>query len=245
MTPYYDHGGITIYQGDAREIVPSLGMRFDACITDPPYSETSLKWDVWPAHWPEMVAEFTDCLWCFGSLRMFLDRRDEFQLWKFAQDVVWEKHNGSSFHADRFKRVHENAVHFYQGPWESLFRSVPTTPDATTRAVRRKQRPLHMGRIDESHYTSQDGGPRLMRSVQFHKSCHGYAVNETQKPEGIVAPLLEYSVPAGGIVLDCFAGSGTTLAVARAQGKRAVGIELRDSQCEEAAKRLEQQVFAL
>ena len=34
--PYYDHGGITIYHGDCREILPLLG-RFDLELTDPPY----------------------------------------------------------------------------------------------------------------------------------------------------------------------------------------------------------------
>ena len=34
--PYYDHGGITIYHGDCREILPLLG-RFDLLLTDPPY----------------------------------------------------------------------------------------------------------------------------------------------------------------------------------------------------------------
>jgi site-specific DNA-methyltransferase (adenine-specific) len=38
-----------------------------------------------------------------------------------------------------------------------------------------------------------------MGSVIFARSCHGYAVNETQKPEAIVAPLLQYSVPEGGL----------------------------------------------
>lgn len=36
MKPYYEHGGIRIFLGDSREIVPSLG-RFDLLLTDPPY----------------------------------------------------------------------------------------------------------------------------------------------------------------------------------------------------------------
>jgi site-specific DNA-methyltransferase (adenine-specific) len=36
VTPYYEHGGIVIYHGDCREIMPSLGL-FDAVVTDPPY----------------------------------------------------------------------------------------------------------------------------------------------------------------------------------------------------------------
>ena len=34
--PYYDREGITIYHGDCREILPTLG-RFDLLLTDPPY----------------------------------------------------------------------------------------------------------------------------------------------------------------------------------------------------------------
>jgi len=36
VKPYYEHAGITIYHGDCREIVPTLG-RFDLLLTDPPY----------------------------------------------------------------------------------------------------------------------------------------------------------------------------------------------------------------
>lgn len=72
---------------------------------------------------------------------------------------------------------------------------------------------------------SEDGGPRLMRSVIAVRSCHGRASHPTQKPEGIVEPLLRYSVPPGGHVLDPFAGSGTTALVARRLGMRATCIE--------------------
>lgn len=240
--PYYEADGVTLYCGDMREIVPQLGMRFDAAVTDPPYSETSLAWDVWPDGWPALVAPLTDCLWCFGSLRMFWNRVPQFIDWKLAQDIVWEKHNGSGLHADRFKRVHELAVHLYRGEWGALFKApviVQFEGERKRSQFKRGQKPQHFGEVEAGSDYEYDG-KRIMRSVIPVRSCHGYAVNETQKPEGIVAPLLEYSVPPGGIVLDCFAGSGTALVEARRQGKRAVGIETRESQCEEIVKRLAQ-----
>lgn len=36
MKPYYQDEAVTIYHGDCRETVPSLG-RFDLLLTDPPY----------------------------------------------------------------------------------------------------------------------------------------------------------------------------------------------------------------
>lgn len=36
MKPYYQDSAVTIYHGDCREIVPTLG-RFDLLLTDPPY----------------------------------------------------------------------------------------------------------------------------------------------------------------------------------------------------------------
>jgi site-specific DNA-methyltransferase (adenine-specific) len=38
MTPYYEHGGIVIYHGDCREVLPTLDVsQVGAVITDPPY----------------------------------------------------------------------------------------------------------------------------------------------------------------------------------------------------------------
>lgn len=243
--PYYEAGGVTLYCGDMRKIVPALGIKFDACVTDPPYAETNLAWDVWPDGWPALLAPLTNSLWCFGSLRMFWTRVSEFADWKLAQDLVWEKHNGSGFDADRFKRVHELAVHLYRGQWKTLFKAVPRI-DGNARpsaAITANNAPKHRGAIGSRGYCY--GPDRMMRSVIAVRSCHGYAVNETQKPESIVKPLLEYSVPPGGSVVDCFAGSGTVLAVARQLGMRAVGIEMRKSQCEEIVNRLSQGDLAL
>ena len=38
MKPYYEHGGITIYHGDCREVLPTLAdQSVDLVLTDPPY----------------------------------------------------------------------------------------------------------------------------------------------------------------------------------------------------------------
>lgn len=41
MKPYYQDSSVTIYHGDCREIMPTLG-RFDLLLTDPPYGIGSL-----------------------------------------------------------------------------------------------------------------------------------------------------------------------------------------------------------
>ena len=98
-----------------------------------------------------------------------------------------------------------------------------------------------MGHIEQQKlYVSEDGGPRLMRSVIYARSMHGSASNETQKPKAIVAPLIEYACPVGGLVLSPFMGSGTDLLAARLLGRRAIGIEAREEQCDTAARLLQE-----
>ena len=63
---------------------------------------------------------------------------------------------------------------------------------------------------------------------------------------GLVELLLGYGCAPGGLVLDVFAGGGTTLLAARNSGRRAVGIELREEQCASTVEhRLSQTVLPL
>jgi site-specific DNA-methyltransferase (adenine-specific) len=235
MRPYYEDESVKLFHGDCREFVaPPSAMT----LADPPYGQTSLEWDRWPFGWVDGVVG--DSLWCFGSLKMFMSYAGEFQRWRLAQDVIWEKQNGSSFHADRFRRVHEQPAHFYRGDWESIYKDVVTTADAVKKQVRRKRRPPHMGHIDAGSYESHDGGPRMMRSVIYARNCHGFAEHPTQKPFEILQPLIEYSCPPGGTVYVPFAGSGSELEAARQLGRKAVGVEIREECCEVAARRLQQ-----
>ena len=241
MSVYYQDEHVTLHLGDWRELIDP-GFTADLIVTDPPYGETSLVWDRWPDGWPALAARHARSMWCFGSMRMFLNRRDDFTDWKLSQDVVWEKHNGSGFATDRFKRVHEFATHWYQGDWSTINHETPRAPGGDgTSSVKRRESPAHTGAIGGAPYV--DDGMRLTRSVIKARSMHRQAINETEKPVGILEPLITYGCPPGGTVLDLFAGSGSTLVAARNLGRKAIGYELREEQAERTAQRLSQGVL--
>jgi site-specific DNA-methyltransferase (adenine-specific) len=239
-TPYFADDRVTLYLGDCREIIPALGLTADLIVADPPYAETSLAWDRWPDGWPTLTADVASSMWCFGSMRMFLDRAGEFAGWRLSQDVVWEKHNGSSFARDRFRRVHEHALHWYRGPWSAIHHDVPRVA-ATFNAKGRTTsasavKVPHTGTIGAHTYV--DDGLRLARSVLRVRSMHRQAIHPSEKPVDLLDLLIRYACPPGGLVLDPFAGSASTLVAARAAGRRAVGIELHEPYAEAAALRL-------
>ena len=60
----------------------------------------------------------------------------------------------------------------------------------------------------------------------------------TQKPEKLIAKLILASSNAGDVVLDPFAGSGTTAVVAKKLGRRFIGIEQNPTFCAWAEYRL-------
>lgn len=62
--------------------------------------------------------------------------------------------------------------------------------------------------------------------------------NEAPFPEALAEWFIKSWCKPGGIVLDPFSGSGTTVAVARRLGRKGIGADLRMSQCELARRRL-------
>lgn len=238
---------VQLLTGDCRTILAPLGP-FDCIIADPPYGDTSLEWDRIVAGWEAVALNSlkpTGSMWVFGSLRYFL-KNGVPDGWKLAQDIVWEKHNGSGFHADRFKRVHEHAVQFYRAdaPWEGVFNEVQTTPDATAKTVRRKTRPTHTGGIESGRpYVSEDGGPRIMRSVIQMRSMHGRAIHPTEKPAPLIEILIRTSCPPGGLVGDFFAGSGSAGEACQMTGRNYVGAEIDPLMAAKARDRLGRNLF--
>lgn len=108
-----------------------------------------------------------------------------------------------------------------------------------------KVRPSELDRLDAEgkiHWPAKEGGmPRLKRfadelqGVQLQdmwldiKLMHNLSVERTgyptQKPEELLARVIQASSNPGDIVLDAFGGSGTTCAVAEKLGRRWIGID--------------------
>ena len=256
IEPYYSTDSVEIYLGGCREVLPALGRTFDAAICDPPYGFTKLAWDRWPTGWTQAVGRVTESMWCFGSLRMFMTNAAEFAQadWRLSHDVigefevdtaVWEKHNGSGFQADRIRCVHELASHWYRGVWADVRHETPRVASQLPNRGRvvRGYGPAHTGEIASRSW--EDDGTRLLGSVIRSPSMHGRAIHPTQKPLGILTPLIEFAVPPGGSILDPMAGSCSTAVAARLTGRHAVCIEADEAMCEKAARRLDQGVLPM
>ena len=64
-----------------------------------------------------------------------------------------------------------------------------------------------------------------------------------EKPLAMMEHAISCTTRPGALVLDPFAGGGSTLVAASALGRRAVGVELEERYCEIAAERLSQEVL--
>lgn len=78
--------------------------------------------------------------------------------------------------------------------------------------------------------TAANGGGRL-----GHPAAHE---NEAPYPVDVPEFFVKSLCPPGGIVLDPFSGSGTTCEASLKHGRRAIGLDLRASQCRVAARRI-------
>lgn len=223
MKPYYEAGGITIYHGDCREVLPQLeGGGLDFMVTDPPYgiswrkglnraagsrahsgivgdADTSARDDVlaWWGDRPAVV---------FGSLTKPPPPN-------LIQALVWKKPNDAGVVGcvTGFRRDVE-AIYLCggrfprRGPeWSSVLTS--TIPNI--------------------------GSP----SSPAGETGHPHA-----KPVDLMAQL---NALVDGVIIDPFMGAGATLRAAKDHGRQAIGIEVDEAHCETAALRLGQEVLAI
>jgi DNA modification methylase len=66
----------------------------------------------------------------------------------------------------------------------------------------------------------------------------GNVAHPTEKAISIIKPLVEKFSPSGGMVLDAFSGSGSTLVAAALAGRRYIGVELKEKYCRLSRRRL-------
>jgi site-specific DNA-methyltransferase (adenine-specific) len=89
-------------------------------------------------------------------------------------------------------------------------------------------------------YGDKGGASRFFYTAKASKSDRGGGnTHPTVKPLRLMQYLCTLTAtPTGGIVLDPFAGSGSTLLAARECGRKAVGIEIEAEHCAIIARRL-------
>ena len=239
-----------VIAGDCRAVMPDRGP-FDLIIADPPYGVTTLAWDKRVDGWLALAAAAlkpSGSMWVFGSMRFFMAAGQEFANagLKYAQDIVWEKQNGSGFAADRFRRVHEHVVQLYRAdsPWAGVYNNVQrfkhTGPVKSVTAP--ASRTLHTGKVGAHTYV--DDGTRIMRSVIEMPNLHRRgAIHPTEKPVALLEMLIRSSCPPGGKVGDWFAGSGAAGDAARRAGCRYEGCEIDAAMAAKANARLAALIF--
>jgi site-specific DNA-methyltransferase (adenine-specific) len=189
-------------------------------------------------------------LWCFGSAKMFLEHVADFAGWKYAQEQLWLKHNGTGPGSrDRLTKVHEWAYHWYRGRWSDLHHEWEREPYAgPDKGYVRKAARAAAHQRDGRQNAWQDDGTRQRRSVirvvEAPSVRYGKR-HQDEKPLATVVDLVRECTPPGGLVIDVFAGVGTTGVAAAMLGCRAVLIEADERHCEDAALRLSQGVLPI
>lgn len=222
--PYYDEGGVTIYHGDAVDLLP-LAAEADAVVTDPPFklsqeygSSTDPDNLVAVASlWP-VARKALDSVKPGAVAVVFYDTRILPLAMRAIPEGGWKYMRALTL----YRRWGQASV---VGGWM-------TTSDFALVFHKPGARPEFHGKVSHDTYVKASPDP-----VNWG--------HPAQKPIALVMQIVERVTPPGGVVLDPYCGSGTTLDAARRTGRQAIGIEAEERYCEIAAERCAQDVLDL
>ena len=168
--------------------------------------------------------------------------------WLLRQDIIWQKRNPlPESVTDRCTKAHEYV--FLLAKSERYFYDAEAVSEASTgqcgaAASFRRTTKDHLipGQSAVQHRMNrkdrEDSGRRNRRSVWTISTKPYSGAHFAVMPPDLVEPCIKAGCPEGGTVLDPFAGSGTTLAVAAEQGRNAIGCELNPEYIALAKKRI-------
>lgn len=169
--------------------------------------------------------------------------------WRWLETYIWAKPNAiPGRFGPRTKDSFEYVYHFAKGakPYFSVdaVRVPYKTPDDEIRrrkqdANGRRNTEAGFGRDRTTTYTRGGADPGNVISVPQTYNQHYGVAHTAAMPEGLASFFIRAACPEGGIVLDPFAGGGTTSVVARALGRQAGGLELHEEFVVEARRRLD------
>lgn len=213
MKPYYQQDGITIYHGDCRDVLPTLGA-FDVVLTDPPYGIDGGRSGGIARGKGDYVANFSD-----------------------TPDYI------ASVVVPVVVSLIERVPCVVLTPGNRCLSSYPQPSSFGTFYQPAAVGLQSFGNLDSQpiFYYGTAGGGRMGKPCSFvltetpEKNGH-----PCPKPYSAWRRLLVTVSAHGHRVLDPFMGSGTTLRAAKDLGMVAIGIEIEERYCEIAAERLRQ-----
>lgn len=153
---------------------------------------------------------------------------------RFRNEIVWWYYNKMQGNVNRFPSNHET-IYLYskgtsfrfnalalerEGGTQRLLKRV--WDSASGRLVNAKDRKGNLLYIETDEKRIDDVWRLSMLQPADKTENLGYP---TQKPETLLAIVLEAASKPGDVVMDCFAGSGTTLAVAEKLNRRWIGVD--------------------
>lgn len=250
MDPYYQNNDVILYKGDCLQVMPELDIKFDACITDPPYGTTACKWDsVIPFEpmWEQLkrLVKSNGAICLFGS-EPFSSKLRCSNMDMFKYDWVWAKSKASNFlNARKIPlKVHEIISVFYREyanynpimeegqPFSGKFR-----------AGKKGSSSDYVGTVKNPLYRNDNNGTRFPRSIQYFATaeCEKEGSNHpTAKPVNLLEYLIRTYTNEGETVLDFTAGSGTTGVAAMNTNRKCVLIEREGKYCDIIIQRLKE-----
>jgi DNA modification methylase len=227
MKPYYEDDRVTLYHGDCLEVLPTIAAgSVNLCVTDPPYVIGAVS----AGNMASKAGGWADMM------------------------------NSATWFAEWYRMVDRTLK--YDGAFWSFcnWRSLPVVMNAAIKAAL----PLTSLLVWDKEWIGPGGSQGLRPAYELvalmakpdfsipdrgvpdvwrHKvGSHKPNGHPAEKPVPLVRRIIETSAPtAGAVILEPFAGSGTTLLAARDLGLRVVGIEAEEKWCELIASRLDQQ----
>lgn len=168
--------------------------------------------------------------------------------WRWVETYIWAKPNAvPGRFGPRTKDAFEYVYHFARGPrpfFDLNAIRVPYKADPTEIERRKRDRlgrrntNAGFGRDRTKTYLHGGADPGNVVSVPQTYNQHRGVTHTAAMPEGLAEFFVRAMSPEDGLVVDPFAGSGTTVVVARRLGRRSFGFELHADHVQEAHRRI-------
>ena len=211
----------------------------DVVMTDPPYGTTSNKWDVpfdLAAWWREVNRVCKGAVVITAS-QPFTAKMVMSNLTDFRHEWIWHKNAGSNF-ANTVRepmKEHETVLVFAAAKWTYN----PQMQERAASGASRVKTPVRFETGSENYRQFERVETKMMPELRVPSSVQKFnrerGLHPTQKPLPLMRYLVRTYTNAGDIVLDTFAGSGTTCLAAMEEGRHYLGIE-KEQQYAEIAK---------